>query len=559
MAIKKFLLTALPAIFAGLRPGVILLSLTSFVMMVSCTGTGPHESGDTSSPRPNILIILADDMGFSDIGCFGGEIHTPNIDRLASNGLRYVQFYNAGRCCPTRASLLTGLYQHQTGMGWMTAADLGTAGYTGELNTSCVTLGEVMKSAGYSTYLVGKWHVTSDKHMGPDGPRDSWPLQRGFDKYYGPHNGGGSYFSTKLLTYGNERIQTPADYYVTDALSDSAAAFLLRHDRHKPFFLYLAYTAPHFPLHAKPEDIKKYEGKYRAGWEELRNQRFERMKRLGIIKDNWELSPAEPDVPSWNDLSPDSKNEFDRRMAVYAAQIDNLDQGIGKVMESLRASGQFENTIVFFLSDNGGTSERISRGETGIEKIGTDASFESYRKPWATLSNTPFRMFKQWVHEGGISTPLIVQWPAGLEDRNSLRFQAGHIIDLMPTCIELAGAKYPDSFKGKKILPMEGKSLVPTFSDDVTFDRQLFWEHQATRAVRVGDWKLVADRQLNTPPYILDWELYNLAEDGSEVNDLARVYPEKVKEMDSLWNAWALRCNVYPLDGRGWFERLENQ
>lgn len=530
------------------------LLFLSITCMHSCSGLTDNAKPE----RPNIIIIMADDMGYSDIGCYGGEINTPNIDQLAANGLRYIQFYNTGRCCPTRASLLTGLYSHQTGMGWMTAANLGTEGYTGEINTRCVTLGEVMKSAGYSTYMVGKWHVTSDKNIGPDGPKDSWPLQRGFDKYYGPHHGGGSYFTSSVLTYGNERIKTPENYYITDALSDTAAAFVRQHDPEKPFFMYFGYTAPHFPLHAKPEDIAKYERKYLVGWDQLRKARYDKLIQMGIIDSNWELSSPEPNVSLWDDMNPEKKEEFDRRMAVYAAQIDNMDQGIGKVIESLIESGQFENTVIFFLSDNGGTAERISRGDPETEQIGTDESYESYRKPWATVSNTPYRMFKQWVHEGGIASPLIIHWPAGIEDKNSLRYQVGHVIDLMPTCVELAGGKYPDSFKGNSILPMEGTSLVPTFTGTSIGERMLFWEHQATRAVREADWKLVADKETNVPPYILDWELYNLADDRSEVNNLVALYPERVARMDSLWNAWAERCTVYPLDGRGWFERLKD-
>ena len=257
--------------------------LLLFVWFYSC------KNPNIQVNKPNFIIIMADDMGYSDIGCFGGEINTPNIDQLAANGLRYIQFYNTGKCCPTRASLLTGLYSHQTGMGWMTAADLGTEGYKGEINASCVTLGEVLKSAGYSTYMVGKWHVTSDENIGPDGPKNSWPLQRGFDKYYGPHHGGGSYFTTSVLTYGNERISTPGNYYLTDALSDTAAAFVRQHDQEKPFFMYLAYTAPHFPLHAKTEDIALYEGKYLAGWDQLRKVRYENLLRLEIINSKWEL------------------------------------------------------------------------------------------------------------------------------------------------------------------------------------------------------------------------------------------------------------------------------
>lgn len=533
---------------------LIVFILVSMIMAES--GCSSNSKQESSLERPNIIIIMADDMGYSDIGCFGGEITTPCIDQLAANGLRYIQFYNAGRCCPTRASLLTGLYSHQTGMGWMTAGNLGTEGYTGGINNQCVTLGEVLREAGYSTYMVGKWHVTSDKNIGTDGSKDTWPLQRGFDKYYGPHHGGGSYFTTSHLTYGNERLLPPEDYYVTDALSDSAVSFIHHHTAEKPFFLYLAYTAPHFPLHAKRKDIDKYLGKYLVGWDTLRIRRYERMQKQGIIDSSCTLSLPMDDARTWADLDEGERIEFDRRMAVYAAQIENMDQGIGRVIQTLEKTGMIDNTVIFFLSDNGGTAEYISRGSQDMALIGSDESYESYRKPWATLSNTPFRMFKQWVHEGGIATPLIIHWPEGIEDKGSLHDQVGHVIDLMPTCIELANAKYPKEYRGHKILPLEGQSMIPSFQNKERKERTLYWEHQATRAIRYGKWKLVADKT-NVKPYILDWELYDLENDRSETTDLSHQYPDMVNKLDSLWDAWASRCNVYPLDGRGWFERLE--
>ena len=527
------------------------------VLLIIAGCTRPVKNMQDTGEKPNILIIMADDMGFSDLGCYGGEIHTPNIDWLAANGIRYTQFYNTGRCCPTRASLLTGLYSHQTGMGWMTAADLGTEGYTGEINNRCVTLGEVVRQAGYSTYMVGKWHVTSDRHTGPEGPTDTWPLQRGFDKYYGPHHGGGSYFNPTVLTWGNERIEPAGDYYLTDVLSDSAVKFIMEHPSGRPFLMYLAYTAPHFPLHAKPEDIEKYLGMYLPGWDSLRSSRYRKMQESGLLEDSWQLTAPMPDVRPWSELSEEEKLEFDRRMAVYAAQVDNMDQGIGRVIRALEERGVMENTAIMFLSDNGGTAEFISRGDPDMELIGSDESYESYRKPWATMSNTPYRYFKQWVHEGGISTPLIVHWPAGIKEKGTCRHQVGHVIDLMPTCMELSGAGYPETYNGKQILPCEGISLVRSFNSRVTEDRLLFWEHQATRAVRMGDWKLVASSTPNVEPYTAEWELYDLDTDRSEAKDLSGKYPEKVQTLDSIWNQWAIRCNVYPLDGRGWFERLE--
>jgi arylsulfatase len=500
---------------------------------------------------------MADDMGYSDLGCYGGEIHTPNLDKLAENGIRFTQFYNTGRCCPTRASLLSGLYAHQTGMGWMTAANLGSSGYTGNLNRNCVTIAEVLKPAGYSTYMVGKWHVVYDKYMEPEGSKDNWPIQRGFDKYYGPINGGGSFFTTSYLTYGNERLVAPDDFYVTDAISDTATSFIDQHKHDKPFFMYVGYTAPHFPLHARSEDIRKYEGEYMAGWDIIRKKRYEKMIELGILESSWAMSGAMEDVPDWDELSQEKQLEYDRRMAVYAAQIDNMDQGIGRIVQKLRERKLLNNTIILFLSDNGGTAERIGPDEVETHLIGSDETYQSYRKPWATVSNTPFRMFKQWVHEGGISTPLIIQWPNKIKEKGVIRDQVGHVIDLMPTCLDLAKAEYPESFKNNEILRFEGISLVNSIIGNTNLERTLYFEHQATRAIRYGNWKLVADKMTNVTPYILDWELYNLSDDRSEINDLSEMYPEKVKTMDSLWNAWAKRCNVHPLDGRGWFERLE--
>jgi len=534
----------------------ILFTTAIISALISCTTDSNPEKDNN---RPNIILIMADDMGYSDLGCYGGEIQTPNLDWLAENGIRFTQFYNTGRCCPTRASLMTGLYAHQTGMGWMTAANLGTVGYTGNLDNSCVTIAEVLKQTGYMTYMVGKWHIVYDKYMEPKGPKDNWPLQRGFDKYYGPINGGGSYFTTKYLTDGNERIVAPENFYLTDAISDTASNFIDQHGKNHPFFMYVGYTAPHFPLHAKAIDIEKYEGKYMSGWDEIRKKRFGRMIELGILDHNWILSEVMEDVPDWNELSLDKKVEFDRRMAVYAAQIDNMDQGIGRIIQKLKETDLLDNTVIFFLSDNGGTSEKIGPEDIETRLIGTDETNQSYRKPWATVSNTPFRMFKQWVHEGGISTPLIIHWPEGIKEKGVIRDQVGHVIDLMPTCVDLAGAEYPEIYNNIEILPVEGVSLVNSIIDNTILVRTLCFEHQATRAIRYGNWKLVADKKINVEPFILDWELYDLSSDRSEIHNMADEFPKRVRMMDSLWNVWALRCNVYPLDGRGWFERLEDE
>jgi arylsulfatase len=493
---------------------------------------------------------MADDMGYSDIGCYGGEIQTPNLDNLAKGGLRFTQFYNTARCCPTRASLMTGLYAHQTGMGWMTAANLGYDGYRGDLNNKCVTIAEVLKRAGYRTYMAGKWHLTYDKYW--DGPKHSWPRQRGFDRFYGTISGSGSYFNPKALTRDNTRIKAPAEgYYYTDAISDNAARFITEHNQTRgdePYFLYVAYTAPHWPLHAKREDIAKYEGKYMKGWDVLRAERHKRMIKMGIVDDAWPLSPQERILKPWSQVAQARKEEMDLRMAIYAAQIDSMDQGIGRIVSAVKKTGKFDNTLILFLSDNGGCHEDIG-GEEGV--LGEDSSFASYGRSWANASNTPFRLYKSWVHEGGISTPLIVHWPVRINSGGKLRHQPGHLIDIMATCVDVAGAKYPSRYNGNKITPMEGKSLVPAFDNKPIKREAIYWEHEANRAVRVGNWKLVA-RGINGP-----WELYDLDADRTELNNLAQRYPERAKKLVAMWQRYAERTNVLPLDGRNWDERVE--
>ncbi len=509
--------------------------------------------------HPNIIIIMADDMGFSDIGCYGSEIETPNLDKLAKNGLRYKQFYNTSRCCPTRASLLTGLYAHQTGLGWMTKVDMKEPGYRGEISNNTVTLAEVLKPAGYSTYMVGKWHVNKDDECEQDSPKHNWPLHRGFDKFYGILKGASDYFNPDNLYDGDKHIQPDEDFYFTDAISDKACEFIDEHSKSKqnPFFLYVAHIAPHWPIQAKDADIKKYEGKYLNGWENTRAKRYERMKAFGIIDENVKLSGKKKSIKDWNSLTAEEKKNQDRRMAVYTAQVDNLDQNVGKIIKTLKKERLFENTVVFFFSDNGGCNLPVSRGESKkTEDIGTPKSFESYGEPWANVSNTPFRMFKKWEHEGGISSPFIVHWPEGIKTKGELRNQVAHVIDLMPTLLELFGAEYPSEYKDNKIIPYEGESLVSTFDNTDTKPRTLYWEHIANRGMRKGNWKIVS-LATPKPPYISDWELYDLSEDRSETNNLAYKYPEKVKEMSDKWYAWAKRCNVLPINGMNWFERID--
>ena len=495
--------------------------------------TGGGSTGD----RPNIVLIMADDMGFSDIGCYGGEIETPNLDRLAGNGLRFTQFYNTARCCPTRASLLTGLYSHQAGIGHM-VGNKGYPAYQGYLNDRCVTIAEALKPAGYQTLMTGKWHVGNK--------RGHWPLDRGFDRFYGSNTSTGSYFAIhddsydRRLILDDREIEPPDEWYATDAYTDYAIDFVEEASRREdPFFLYLAYTAPHWPLHALPEDIAKYRGKYRKGWDALRRERHKRMIEMGIVEEDWPLSPR--GGRAWDSLSDEKKDEMDLRMAVYAAMIDRMDRNIGKLVESLEERGILDNTLILFLADNGGCAEGGLWGfQRGDEPIGSPQSYASYGLCWANASDTPFRRYKKWTHEGGIATPLIAHWPGVIRQRGELCRQVGHVIDLMPTCCEVAGAEYPGRHDGHEIVPVEGRSLVPVFQGRMREPHEaLFWEHQGNRAVRQGKWKLVSE-------HADAWELYDLEADRTEMHDLAAERPEKVRELKNLYKAWAARCGVRP-------------
>ncbi len=510
------------------------------------------DTGSGLTDRPNIVIIMADDMGFSDIGSFGGEIDTPNLDALAAHGLRFRQFYNAARCCPTRASLLTGLYPHQAGVGHM-VGDLGSPAYQGYLNDQCVTIAELLREAGYTTLMSGKWHVGEN--------RPHWPLDRGFDEYFGLISGGSNYFKldgARQMAFGNEPYVPPDDgsFYMTDAFSDHAVDFLQQYaGQDRPFFLYLSYTAPHWPLHAKPEDIEKYVGNYRMGWEELRRQRFARQAETGIRADSWELSDRDPDVPAWVDA--DDKPRWERRMEVYAAMVDCLDQGVGRVVGTLEELGKLDNTLILFLSDNGGCHEsadieqgtpRNTWADPNAMPGGPD-SFDGYDRPWANASNTPFRMFKSWVHEGGISSPLVCHWPAGIRlPPGSVTDEPGHVIDLLATCIDLAEAEYPEVRGGSPLVPLEGRSLRPIFESGRRDGHEaLFWEHQGNRAVRMGNWKLVAKSGPATRA-AGPWELYDLETDRSELRDLAGDMPDRVAAMEAAWLAWGERVGWIPFE-----------
>ena len=505
--------------------------------------------------QPNIVVILADDMGFSDLGCYGSEIFTPNLDRLAKDGLRFTQFYNCGRCCPTRAALLTGLYPHQTGVGHM-MTDYGREhpGYRGNLNRECATIAEVLRTAGYQTMICGKWHVTRFTDRG--GPKHTWPLQRGFDKFYGTIHGAGDYFNPVTLTRDDNFVPAAgADYYYTDAISDYAVRYIEQAAGfRKPFFLYVAYTAPHWPLHAPPDVIARYRGKYATGWDTLREERYKRMIAMGIIKARWPLTPRDARVRAWQ-LN-QYKSWQQKRMEVYAAQIDVMDRGIGRIMEKVRQLGIERNTLVMFLADNGGCAEELTPDWTGlhiptktrsgravqlgnnpnVEPGGAD-TYQSYGIAWANASNTPFRLYKHWMHEGGIATPFVVRWPAVITRTGGLTDRPGHVVDIMPTCLAAAKVRYPKRLGGYTLTPLAGESLLPIFEGGAGQRGAIFFEHEGNRAVRDGKWKLVCRFPGN-------WELYDMEADRTEMNDLAAKFPVIVEELARQYEAWAKRSKV---------------
>ena len=540
--------------------------LFSTVLTAAFAWSGIQVNVQAQGPTsPNILLIMGDDLGFSDLACYGGEAHTPHLDSLAANGLRYTQFYNISKCCPSRASLLTGLYPHQADVGLMTLDD-GIDGYRGELNLNAVTIAEALRQGGYATYMVGKWHVTGSV----DGPKHNWPVQRGFDDFYGIITGAANYYQPRTLTRNNERIEPEGDdYFLTDAITEEASRQLREHasrEKGRPFFQYVAYTAPHWPLHAHPEDIAKYKGRFDIGWDELRKQRWQRMVEMGIIDRQWALSDRDSTVKAWIDT--DHKEWEARRMEVFAAQIDRMDQGIGHILSTLKEIGQWDNTVVLFLSDNGGCTEELSnsyigrRVRNGKSILGTaktregrdvrygnvpdnvpgsEDSYLSYGLRWANVSNTPFRFYKRWVHEGGIAAPFIVHWPDGIQARGELRHQLAQLPDVMATLLDIAGVNYPLSYKGRAIIPMEGFSMKPTFANQPTLRKVLYWEHEGNRAIRKGKWKLVSD-------FPDEWELYNMETDRTELNNLADDHPELLAELSGLYGEWAARCHVIPFD-----------
>ncbi len=538
-----------------------------------CIATSAFSLADEvrSSEQPNIVLILADDLGYSDLGCYGGEIRTPNIDALAAGGVRFTQLYNSTRCCPSRASLMTGLYPSQAGIGDFTTprpSPTRGPGYLGRLNEQCVTLAEVLEPAGYGCYYVGKWH------MHPE----TGPIRRGFDEFYGytndhSHDQYDAEYYIRLPEGRTKEIDPPqGEFYATDVFNQYALEFIRQAQQtDKPWFLFLGHSSPHFPVQAPAERADKYEETYQRGWDVLREERFARMQKLGLIDGaRWKLTrrsivPVDRDDiangfsgqpnPAWESLGEDRRYDLARRMAVFAAMVERVDQGVGQIVEHLKETGDFDNTLILFLSDNGacyewgpfgfdGVSRRgtttLHTGED-LRKIGGPGTHHSYGSAWANLGNTPFRLYKHFTHEGGISTPFIAHWPRGVGKQDQWIRDPAHVMDIMPTILDAAGANYPATHNGNAITPMEGTSLLPRMRGDELPDRTIGFDHQAAHALRRGDWKIVWSKRM---PHEIQWELYNLAEDRCETNDLAEMYPDRVREMAAEWEQWARHVGV---------------
>ena len=511
--------------------------------------------------KPNVIFILADDLGYSDIGCFGSEINTPNLDSLGNNGLLMTQMYNSARCCPSRASLLSGLTPHQAGVGHM-VENLGTHNYQGYLSDNCVTIAECLKETGYQTFMSGKWHVGGHEDIQniskwrPGEKGFPTPKQRGFDKFFGTLTGAGNFYNPPTLMLEDKFIQVEStDFHYTDEISKNAVKMITEKNSN-PFFMYVAFTAPHWPLHAWEEDIVKYEGKYKKGWSQTRMDRYEEM-RGKVLDPKWKLTEEDPATPNWNDIQ--NKEWEDLRMATYSAQIEQMDRGIGKIIEKLKQIGELENTLIMFAADNGGCAEflaedsnqpnpnqfnnpgpdgkKVNFGNIPNLRPGPSDTFMSYDLPWANLSNTPFRLFKRWVHEGGISTPFIVHWPKKIQSHGVIDTPV-QFADISPTILDICDSKYPKTYNQKDITPLEGESFFRLFQGkEFNKDKPLCWEHEGNRAVRVGDWKLVSE-------YPGPWELYNISDDRSETNNLINKEKEIASSLEKKYKDWSLRCGI---------------
>ena len=538
------------------------MRITLFITLL-LTGVLFTNFVNAADNRPNIMIIMVDDMGFSDPGCYGGEINTPNIDSLAYNGVRFTQFYNSSRCCPTRASMLTGLYAHQVG--------LKNNGQS--LTTNCVTIAEALKTAGYNTGMTGKWHLSRTKarsnnaqqlewlanrvDYGEFAPLETYPCNRGFDEHWGIIWGVANFFDPFSLVHNEERIDTvPDDFYLTNFITEKTLDLIDTFStKEAPFFMYVAHAAPHWPLHALPEDIAKYDGKYDYGWDSLRIKRYNRMVDMGLIDPDVVPNASNESGTSWNSKS--NKEWEADHFEVHAAMIDRVDQGIGDIIAKLKEKGEYDNTIIFFLSDNGASPERpnnagfdrpgytregvdIKYHNEGFDAPGPELTFSGIGKPWSGASNTPWRYWKKESFHGGNCTPLIIHWPDGLKvQEGSITDYVGHVKDIMPTCLEAASVAYPETYKGNIIQPHEGNSLLPFINNEVSSNNEdtIFWEHSGGKAARAGYWKI---SKLNNG----EWELFNLENDLSETTNLVNNHPQKLYDLVVLWNEWAQKVGL---------------
>lgn len=564
----------------------VLLQATATGCLLSSCSSEPEKA---EASKPNIIVILSDDIGYSDIGCYGSEIRTPNLDRLAEEGIRFTHFYNTARSSPSRATLLTGMYAHEASMGHLATRQIfNEPGYKDDLNRNTATIAELLKSQGYATYMTGKWHLSgldytkSLDELAED--KSNWPVQRGFDRYFGNLSGSCSYYDPYTLLSNNTFIAPGKDFYYTNAITDTVVKYIRENPEGKPFFFYVAYYSAHWPLHAPEDQIARYDGVYDIGWDSIRAQRFSRQKELGIVTPENKLTGRPPSIPAWEDDT--MKLWQARRMQTYAAMIDIMDQGIGKIIAALEEKGELDNTIILYMQDNGGCAEPVLTNKpevplTDEQKILKPYSYDlplpvrkpeytregkyirsgrgvmagpadtwvAYGEDWANVSNTPYKLYKSWVHEGGIISPLIVHWPAGIKGKGIITGEVAHLIDIMPTCLQLAGAEYPDSFNNTDTKPLEGVSLVPVFENKRIKREFLFWEHEGNRAIREGKWKLVSRVAVPmsfTPEDENAWELYDLEADPSETENLAATHPDRVKKMAARWEKEALRIQAKP-------------
>ncbi|MCX7003577.1 MAG: sulfatase-like hydrolase/transferase [bacterium] len=522
-----------------LRATVLAATLASMTMLPAANAGVPHV-------RPDIILILADDLGFSDLSCQGGEISTPNIDRLAAEGARFTAASSAARCCPSRACLLTGAYSHRVGMGWMTQADLGRPAYRSELTADCATLPEVLAGAGYRSFMSGKWHLTAEKYSQSLPATASWPTRRGFDRFFGILGGGSSYTAPAFLVRNETPVQPGPGFQLTDAISDAAVEFI-QAPLAGPRFIYVAYTAPHRPLHAAPQAVERNLKTYAAGYERIGRARVDRLRKLGLLAPG---QPAAPNSwPDWTTLTPDIQADQARRMAAYAAQIQDMDRGVGRILDAVAHSGRAENTLIIFASDNGASAEMLEAPPLPANL--TNSLRSSYGKAWAAISNLPFRGSKSEPLQGGVATPLFVRWPAHVAAGQRIADPV-HLIDVLPTCAAAAGAPLPRRRQPHALVQPDGISFLPALAGQTLPARNIFFEHEGGRAVRRGPLKAVALAQSQT------WQLYDLASDPAELHDLSGQRPAELQSLKKAWTQWAEANGVVPLDSRNWGQRTAN-